>query len=129
VAHEFLSDGWFSEAEKIQSEVNPPVPAAIQGLTVNLKVTGAPGGDVLFRMQDGRMVRGNADGAPTRLVMPFDLARAMLIEQNQQAVMQALMSGQIVVEGDMTKLMQMQMAGPPSAEAQQVSQRIREMTA
>lgn len=129
MAHEFLSNGWFSEAEKIQSEVNAPVPAAIQGLTINLKVTGAPGGEVLFRMENGRMVLGNAADAPAKLVIPFATARAMLIDQDQQAVMQAFMSGQIVVEGDMSKLMQMQMAGPPSAEAQQVSQRIKEMTA
>jgi putative sterol carrier protein len=42
--------------------------------------------------------------------------------------MQAFMSGQIRVEGDMAKLMQMQMAGAPSPEAQKVSQLIKEMT-
>jgi len=129
VAEQFLSDGWFTQAEKIQAEVNPPVPAAIKDLKINMQVTGGPSGDVAFRMDNGKMVKGHAADAPTKLVIPFDTARAMLIDQNQQAVMSAFMSGQIRVEGDMAKLMQMQMAGPPSPEAQKVSQLIKEMTA
>ncbi|MBM4336848.1 MAG: SCP2 sterol-binding domain-containing protein [Deltaproteobacteria bacterium] len=128
MAETFLSDGWFSQTEKIQNEVNPPVPPAIKDLKINMQVTGGPSGEVAFRMEAGRLVKGHAADAPTKLVIPFDTARAMLIDQNQQAVMSAFMSGQIRVEGDMAKLMQMQMAGPPSPEAQKVSQLIKEMT-
>jgi putative sterol carrier protein len=128
VAEAFLSDGWFAQTDKIQNEVNPPVPAAIKDLKINMQVTGAPNGDVSFRMEAGKLVKGHAADAPTKLVIPFATARAMLIDQNQQAVMQAFMSGQIRVEGDMAKLMQMQMAGPPSPEAQKVSALIKEMT-
>ena len=129
MAEVFLSDGWFTQADKIQNDVNAPVPAAIKDLKINMQVTGGPSGDVAFRMEAGKMVKGHAADAPTKLVIPFDTARAMLIDQNQQAVMSAFMSGQIRVEGDMAKLMQMQMAGPPSPEAQKVSQLIKEMTA
>ena len=129
MAEAFLSDGWFTQADKIQNDVNAPVPAAIKDLKINMQVTGGPSGDVAFRMEAGKMVKGHAADAPTKLVIPFDTARAMLIDQNQQAVMSAFMSGQIRVEGDMAKLMQMQMAGPPSPEAQKVSQLIKEMTA
>jgi putative sterol carrier protein len=129
MAEAFLSDGWFTQAEKIQNDVNAPVPAAIKDLKINMQVTGGPSGEVAFRMEAGKMVKGHAADAPTKLVIPFDTARAMLIDQNQQAVMSAFMSGQIKVEGDMAKLMQMQMAGPPSPEAQKVSQLIKEMTA
>ncbi|HXX49624.1 MAG TPA: SCP2 sterol-binding domain-containing protein [Myxococcota bacterium] len=128
MAQTFLSDGWFAEAEKIQAEINPPVPPAIKDLKINMQVTGAPNGDVSFRMDNGRMLKGHAADAPTKLVVPFDVAKAMLVDQNQQAAMNAFMSGQIRVEGDMAKLMQMQMAGPPSPEAQKVSQLIKEMT-
>jgi len=128
VAQTFLSDGWFAEAEKIQAEINPPVPPAIKDLKINMQVTGAPNGDVSFRMDNGRMLKGHAPDAPTKLVVPFDVAKAMLVDQNQQAAMNAFMSGQIRVEGDMAKLMQMQMAGAPSPEAQKVSQLIKEMT-
>ena len=128
MAQTFLSDGWFAEAEKIQAEINPPVPPAIKDLKINMQVTGAPNGDVSFRMDNGRMLKGHAPDAPTKLVVPFDVAKAMLVDQNQQAAMNAFMSGQIRVEGDMAKLMQMQMAGAPSPEAQKVSQLIKEMT-
>lgn len=128
MTQEFLSDGWFGEVERIQNEVDVPVPAAIKDLKINMQVTGAPSGDIAFRMDSGRLCRGHAADAPTKLVIPFATAKAMLIDQNQQAVMQAFMSGQIRVEGDMAKLMQMQMAGPPSPEAQKVTQRIKEMT-
>jgi len=128
MAETFLSDGWFSQAEKIQNDVNPPVPPAIKDLKINMQVTGGPSGDISFRMEAGKLAKGDAADAPTKLVIPFDTARAMLIDQNQQAVMSAFMSGQIRVEGDMAKLMQMQMAGPPSPEAQKVSQLIKEMT-
>ena len=128
MAEQFLSDGWFTQAEKIQAEVNPPVPAAIKDLKINMQVTGGPSGDVSFRMDNGRMVKGHAADAPTKLVIPFAVAKAMLVDNNQQAAMQAFMSGQIRVEGDMAKLMQMQMAGAPSPEAQKVSQMIKEMT-
>ena len=129
MAQEFLSEGWFGEVDRIQNEVNPPVPAAIKDLKINMQVTGAPSGDVSFRMEAGKLVKGHAADAPTKLVIPFATAKAMLIDQNQQAVMQAFMSGQIRVEGDMAKLMQMQMAGPPSPEATKVSALIKEMTA
>ena len=128
MAQEFLSDGWFSEVDRIQNEVNPPVPPAIKDLKINMQVTGGPSGDISFRMEAGKLAKGHAADAPTKLVIPFDTARAMLIDQNQQAVMSAFMSGQIRVEGDMAKLMQMQMAGPPSPEATKVSQLIKEMT-
>jgi hypothetical protein len=124
----FLSEGWFAEVDRILSEVNPPVPAALQDLVINLRVTGGPQGDVEARMAGGRLLAGLADGAPTTLRMPFDVARKMMVENDQNAAMQAFMGGQIQVEGDMTRLMAMQAAGPPSAESQQVAERIRAMT-
>ena len=60
--------------------------------------------------------------------MPFDTAKKMFIEGDQQASMQAFMSGEIRVEGDMSKIMQMQTAGPLSAEAQKVQELVKEMT-
>jgi len=129
MAQVFLSDGWFAEVDKIISEVNPPVPAAIQDLVINFRVKGGPQGDVEARMAGGRLLSGFAESAPTTLSLPFDVARKMMVENDQNAAMQAFMSGQISVEGDMTRLMAMQAAGPPSAESQQVAERIRAMTA
>ena len=128
MAHVFLSDSWFDEAERIRAEINPAVPAALTDLVINLVVKDGPDGDVEARMEAGRFVKGLADAAPTKLTVPYDVAKKMFIDQDQNASMQAFMSGQIQVEGDMSRIMAMQAAGPPSEEAQQLSKRIREMT-
>lgn len=128
MAHRFLSDAWFEEAERIRSEVDPPVPEIVQGLVINLVVKEGPEGDIEAKLEAGRFIKGLAEGAPTKLTVPYDIAKKMFIEQDPQASMQAFMSGQIQVEGDMTKVMAMQAAGPPSAEALEVQARIREMT-
>jgi putative sterol carrier protein len=52
----------------------------------------------------------------------------MFIEQDQNASMQAFVSGQIQVEGDMAKLMSMQGAGPPSEDAKKVQDAVTAMT-
>ena len=128
MGHQFLSNGWFDEAEKIRAEINPAVPEAVQDLVINLVVKDGPNGDIEAKLQAGRFVKGQSDDAPTKLTLAYDLARKMFIEQDQQASMQAFMSGQVQVEGDMTKLMAMQAGGPPSEEAQQLQVRIQEMT-
>ena len=64
------------------------------------------------------------------MTVPFDVARQAFVEGNQSAAMQAFMSGQIKVEGDMSKIMTIQSAtSNPTPEQQQVQERIREMTA
>ena len=116
---QFLSDQWFDEAERLRAEINPEVPDAIKDLVINLKVTGAPDGDVEARMAGGKFEKGLADDAPTTLTVPFEVALAMFIQGDQNAAMQAFMSGQITVEGDMTKVMTLQ-AVTPSPESKKV---------
>ena len=128
MGHQFLSDGWFDQAEKIRAEVNPAVPDLIKDLVINLVVKDGPNGDIEAKLEAGRFVKGLAEDAPTKLTVPYDVAKQMFIDQDQQASMQALMSGQIQVEGDMTKLMAMQATGPPDDDAIQVQSRIKEMT-
>ena len=79
--------------------------------TLNVVVTGGPQGDRELHLADGNFATGLIDDAPTKLTVPYTVARAMFVEGNQQAAMQAFMGGQIKVEGDMTKLMAMQGGG------------------
>jgi hypothetical protein len=125
----FLSAAWFAEAKRIVEELKPPVPPVIQDLVINLRVKGGPDGDIEARIAAGQLQAGFAAGAPTTLTLPYDVARKMLIDNDPNAAMQAFMSGQIQVEGDMSKVMMMQAAGPPSPESLAAAQRIREMTA
>jgi len=128
MGHTFLSDSWFDEAERIRAEINPDVPDVIKKLVINLLVKDGPDGDVEARLDAGRFTKGLAANAPTKLTIPYDVARKMFIEQDQNASMQAFMGGKIQVEGDMTTLMSMQAGGPPSEAQQKVSDAITAMT-
>ena len=121
-------DHGFTEADKIFDEISPPIPDVIKDLVINFRIRSGPDGDVEARMAGGRLCKGFGEGAPPTLNIPYDVAHKMMIENDQNAAMQAFMGGQIQVEGDMTRVMAMQAAGPPSAESQQVSAKIRDMT-
>jgi putative sterol carrier protein len=123
----FLSEEWFDAVEALSDEAPEP-PAAMKDLTLNITVAGGPEGDKDVHVTAGQFERGHVDGAPTKLTVPYDVAKSMFIEGNQQAAMQAFMSGQIKVEGDMTKLMAMQAAGAPSAEQTAFQEKIRALT-
>jgi hypothetical protein len=128
MAHPFLSDACFDEVDKLRGEAPEP-PAGLADLTVNIVVSGGPEGDKELHMSAGQFERGLAESAPTKLTVPYDVAKGMFIDGNQQAAMQAFMSGQIKVEGDMTKLMAMQSAGGPSPEQQAFQEKIKALTA
>ncbi len=128
MGHAFLSDSWFDEVKKLRDATDIEVPAALKDLVINLQILGSPNGDISARLEAGSLEKGHADLAPTKLKIPYDVARKMIIEEDQAAAMQAFMSGQIQVEGDMAKLMQMQTAGAPSAESLKVQELVKEMT-
>jgi hypothetical protein len=129
MALEFLSDEWFAEAKKIRDEANPPAPTgAAADLKLNIVVTGAPSGDKEVHINAGEFGEGLIDDAPTKMTVPYEVAKKTFIERDQQAGMQAFMQGQIKVEGDMSKLMAMQTI-QPSAEELEVQKKIAEITA
>jgi hypothetical protein len=128
VPHAFLSEEWFKAVEALRDEAPEPT-AAMKELTLNIVVTGGPDGDKEVHMSSGQFDRGLVDGAPTKLTVPYDVARSIFIEGNQQAGMQAFMSGQIRVEGDMTKLMAMQAgAGAATPEQAEFQQKLKDLT-
>jgi hypothetical protein len=130
MAHAFLSDEWFDAVEGLRDEAPEP-PEAMKDLVINVLVEGGPDGDREIHMNGGQFERGLADGAPTKLTVPYDTAKALFVEGNPQAAMQAFMSGQIKVEGDMTKLMAMQGGGmaTPSAEQKAFQDKVQALTA
>jgi hypothetical protein len=128
MAHVFLSDEWFDAVEALREEAPEP-PAAMKDLKLNVVVAGGPDGDREIHMAAGQFERGLVDDAPTKLTVPYDVAKSMFIDGNQQAGMQAFMSGQIKVEGDMTKLMAMQQGGGPSPEQVAFQEKLKALTA
>jgi hypothetical protein len=124
MGHDFLSDDWFAEAKKLRDEANLPAPTGpAADMKLNIVVTGAPGGDKEVHVQGGEFGEGLLDDAPTKLTVPYEVAKKTFIDNDQQAGMQAFMQGQIKVEGDMSKLMAMQTV-QPSAEETEVLNRI-----
>ena len=62
------------------------------------------------------------------VTVDYPTAKAIFVEQNPQAGMQAFMAGKIKVQGDMTKLMAMQQ-GTPDPAAAEIAAKIKEITA
>ena len=125
---QFLSESWFSEVDRLRAEAGEiPIPDAVKNIKLNIVVTGHPEGEKQMHMEAGEFKKGLLDDAPTKLTVPFPVAKA-IFGGDQQAGMQAFMSGQIKVEGDMAVMMQMQGAGPPSPQGQALQDRIKEIT-
>lgn len=127
MAQPFLSDAWFDEVEKIRGEAPEPA-AQMRDLKLNVVVTGGPDGDRDIRLDAGQFERGHVEGAPTKLTVPYDVAKAIFIDGDPQAGMQAFMSGKIKVEGDMSKVMAMQSMSP-SPEQQAFQEKLKALTA
>ena len=122
----FLSDAWLDDVEKLGAEA-PPVTGPAADLVLNVVVPDSPDGERELNMQAGKFGRGLVDGAPTKVTIPYDVAKAMFVDGNPQAAMQAFMAGQIKVEGDMTKLMAMQSSAPSTGQ-QQMAERLKQIT-
>jgi putative sterol carrier protein len=100
----------------------------LQDLVINVAVTGTEWGDRDMSLVAGNLEKGHHDGATTKLILPIDLARRLFVENDQSAGMQGFMSGQIRIEGDMSRLMAIQTV-QPSAEQRVLQKKILEITA
>ncbi len=109
----FLSDDWFAKVNELTAAAgNLNIPSSMASLVLNVTVSGLPAGNVDICLNGGNFEKGLNASAPTKLSMPADLLRKIFLEGDQAAGMQGFMSGQIKVEGDMSKLMAMQSARP-----------------
>jgi putative sterol carrier protein len=70
---------------------------------------------------------GHLDDAELTVTLDYDTAKAILVDGNPQAGMQAFMAGKIKVQGDMTKLMAMQQ-GTPTRPSRDRQAKIKEIT-
>ena len=101
---------------------------------MNQVVTEVPFGDGTLQAHtdttSGELVLelGHIENPDVTVTLPYDTAKSLLVDQDQQAAMQAFMSGKIKVEGDMMKLMALQttQVDPVALEA---AARIKEITA
>jgi hypothetical protein len=108
----FLSDEWFAKVKELVDDAGDiEIPGPLKDLTFNLTVA-TPEGEQKVHIHAGVFGKGHADGAPVTVSVPGDIARKIFIDGDQQAGMQAFMSGQMRVDGDVTKLMVLQSVQP-----------------
>ena len=131
VAYLFLSDAWFDAVEALRDKAPTP-PEELADVAVNMVVTGGPDGDRTLHFAAGRFDRGLVEGAPTTVTVPHRVARSMLVDLDPEAAITAFMTGEVRVEGDLTKLMELQQSAgamlTPTAEQLAFIGQLRELT-
>ncbi len=129
----FLSDEWIEAARAIREEYRGKTPAPAHTVKMNQIITDVPFGDGTIHAHmdttsgEVELELGHLDDADVTVTLDYATAKAILVEGNPQAGMQAFMAGKIKVEGDMTKLMAMGQA-PPDPVAVEVATKIQEIT-
>ncbi|QXC63108.1 SCP2 sterol-binding domain-containing protein [Aquihabitans sp. G128] len=122
----FLSDEWLDQAKNIRAEYEGKGGAPPHQMRMNLVITDVPA-DVSDAPIDAHMDTtsgdvdmdlGHIDAPDLTVTLEYETAKAILVEGNPQAGMQAFMAGKIKVQGDMTKLMAMQSASPDPVAAE-----------
>jgi putative sterol carrier protein len=109
----FLSDEWFAKVKELTEDAGDiEVPAGLKDLILNLTVSFPDGSEQKVHMHGGQFDKGHNADAPVTVLLPAEAARKVFLEADQQAGMQAFMSGQMRVEGDVTKLMVLQTVQP-----------------
>jgi len=131
----FLSPEWVAAATAIRDEADSDAAsaAAPQEVKMNLVITESPfGDDDIHAFMDSsggslEMDLGELDDAELTVTVDYETAKAIFVDQNPQAGMQAFMAGKVKVMGDMTKLMAMQQQAPDAA-AMEIQKKIQEIT-
>ena len=130
---EFLSDPWLDAVFALQAEYRDRVPAPMAKMKLNQEITAVPFGDGTVKLNidttSGKTIlnRGHVEGADATISLEYATAKALMVNQDQQAAMQAFMQGKIKVVGDMSKVM---VPPPPKNDAQkELDQKIKEITA
>jgi putative sterol carrier protein len=116
VPYKFLSDEWIEAARKLREETDEATTP--HQVKMNLVITDVPFGDgtVEAHMDTTsgtvQLDVGHVDTPDVTATLDYDTARAMMVDNNPQAGMQAFMAGKIKLQGDMTKAMALQTGGP-----------------
>ena len=132
---QFLSEEWLEQAKAIRAEYEGQGGSAPHEMKMNLVITDVPieVSDVPIDAHmdttegDVKMDLGHTDEPHLTVTLEYATAKAILVEGNPQAGMQAFMAGKIKVQGDMTKLMAMQSAAPDPV-AVEIASRIQQIT-
>ena len=130
----FLSDEWLEEAKKIREEYAGQSSPPAHAVRMNQIVTDVPFGDGTIEAHvdtsggEMEMEMGHLENPDLTVTLDYATAKAILVDGNPQAGMQAFMAGKIKVQGDMTKMMAMQSGAPDPSQAE-IAAKIQAITA
>jgi putative sterol carrier protein len=135
MTYPFLSDEWMSEAKAIREKYADEVPEVTAIIRLNQVVTDVPFGDgevhSYLDTSSGSMAMelGELESPDATITTDYDTAKALFVDQDQAATMQAFMTGKIKVQGDMMKIMAMGTAVPQTEVTDKISAEIKAITA
>lgn len=136
MTYEFMSVEWVAAARAIGEEYADRVPPPPLSVRVNQVITEAPGGgqiDAHLDTSSGTTVidLGHLEAPDVTITVDYATAKALFVDQDPQAAMQAFLAGKIKVDGDVAKLMalQGQRLAQPDPVAAEAAERIRAITA
>ncbi|MEI8001295.1 MAG: SCP-2 sterol transfer family protein [Actinomycetes bacterium] len=116
--HQFLSDDWFAVVDKLVEEMGPDAPEGAD-VVMNLIVTDTPFGAERHLHAGARSGRGHwgighAPDGDLTVTTDYDTAREILLSGDPTAGLNAFMTGKIKIQGDLAKLLAMQVDGAPA---------------
>lgn len=130
----FLSPEWIEEARRLRQSSPEHGTAIVTNIRMNQIVTELPFGEgelhIYVDTSQGflDMEIGELDNPDITIALDYATAKALFVEMNPQAGIEAFMAGKIRVTGDMTKLMSLQGAMPQNG-TDLIGQQIKDMTA
>ncbi len=129
----FLSEEWLDAAKAIREEYAGKSAPPAHAVRMNQVITEVPFGDGTIDAHldtsggEMQMDMGHLDEPDLTVTLDYATAKAILVDGNPQAGMQAFMAGKIKVQGDMTKMMALQSGAPDPTQAE-IAAKIKEIT-
>ncbi len=121
MAFQFLSDEWIDAATRIRDDYGTAV-AAPMPVKMNLVIVDVPFGEGSIQAHldttSGavELDTGHVEAADVTATLDYETAKAMLVDNDPQAGMQAFMAGKIKLQGDMAKAMALSSSAPANDE-------------
>ncbi len=129
----FLSDEWMDAARAIRDEYADQVSKPAHAVRMNQIVTDVPFGEGTINTHldtsgdEAVMDLGHLDDPDLTVTTDYATAKAITVDGDAQAGMQAFMAGKVKVQGDMSKLMLLQQA-PADPVQTEIQAKIKEIT-
>lgn len=133
--HPFLSPEWIAAAREIREKRRGDAAAITESIRINQVITDVPFGDgtvrCWFDTSSGfaEIELGELDQPDVTITTDYETARAIFVDQDPTAAMQAFMAGKIKVQGDMMKLIALQSTLPHDDAGRAIAAEIKAATA